>query len=79
MKNIETMQFTNCNADYYGMIQGRFTENLYLDIHIPKDAFKDIKRFCKALESEYGYAITLVEQLPANSEIKGVNVVVEIE
>lgn len=77
MKNIETMQFTNCNADYYKMIQDRFTENLYLDVHIPKDVFKDIKKFCKDLEREYGGTITIVEQLSTNSNIEGINVVVE--
>lgn len=77
MKNIKTKRFTNCSADYYAMILDGLTENLYLDIHISKNDFKDIKKFCKDLEREYCGTITLVEQLPANSDIKGVNVVIE--
>lgn len=75
--NIEIMEFSTCEDDYYNMLQGRFTENLYLDIHLSRDAFENIKHYCKGIEREYGTDITIVEQLPANSKITGVNVVEE--
>ena len=75
IKNIKTMQYANCNADYYGIAEDRYIDSLYLDIHMPKSIISSIKEYRKDLEREYGIKTTLTEQLPADSDVAGVRIV----
>ena len=73
-KQIKTSVFTNCNSDYYKTVQDLNTKSIYLDIHISRDFKQTFINFCVDMEKEYGLNIAIIEQLSADSSIKGINV-----
>lgn len=73
-KQIKTAMFTNYNSDYYSMIQSLNTKSIYLDLHIYGDFRQTFIDFCSNIEKEYELNIVMIEQLPVNSDIKGIKV-----
>lgn len=73
-KQIKTNMFANCNSDYYEMVQNLNTKSIYLDIHISRDFKQIFIDFCVDIEREYGLNIVMIEQLSADSDIKGINI-----
>ena len=73
-KNIETMQFISCDTHYHKIVRGigsTATVNLYLDIRMPDRMRSHILSYCKCLEDVHGVNITISEQLPADSDVSG--------
>ncbi len=50
-------------------------KNLYIDSHISRNEFENVKNQYKLLEKENGITVTISRQLPADSILEGVYVV----
>lgn len=62
-KNIISGQFTNCDADYYNLINNNSnTKSIYLDLNcLSSEVRPNIIKYCLDLESEYGINFTMTQ------------------
>lgn len=74
-KEIKTNMYTNCDSDYYYMIQDLTSQSMYLDLCISSSFKEQFKSFCIDIENEYGINIVLAEQLPIDSDIDDIKIV----
>ena len=62
-------------TDLYEVIEDEVLGNIYIANSIPKNSFKDVKKYCKAHEDRNDITITITQQLLANEIIEGVHVI----
>lgn len=65
------------NYGCYRVAKGITDKNLYIDSLIPRDTFESVKNKYKLLEKEHGITVTISRQLPADSDVEGIEIVEE--